>query len=198
MILLGLSVAVTFSLSIRAAPDEQRHVAAALLWLTTFLAAGAALDRSFAAEHECGGWDALRLYPISPAAVFLAKLAGNVVALGALQAILVPAFAALCGLPLAEHPWALLVVVGLGNVGLAAAGTLLSALSAGLRQGAGVLTLLMFPVAVPLLLATIEATSLCGAPEIGEPWWRWVELLALFAAVFVVAGTVLVGYLMEE
>ena len=127
-----------------------------------------------------------------------AKLLANVVALGVLQCVLIPLFAVLADVPLAVHPWALILVAALGNLGIAAVGTLLSALSAGLRQKGSLLVLLVLPLAVPVLLAASEATRLAGEDGLGAAWWRWVQLLAAFALAFSVAGTLLIDVAVED
>ena len=86
MIVLGIVVAVVFSLQIDLPFEYKRQVAASLLWIAIFLAATLSLDRSFALEHEDGCWRALLLYPVSPSSVYLAKLAVNILWLAVLQA----------------------------------------------------------------------------------------------------------------
>ena len=65
---------------------------------------------------------------MSPSAVYLAKLAVNVVWLAALQCVLIPLFVVLTDVPLLSRPWAMLLVALLGNLGIASAGTLLERL----------------------------------------------------------------------
>ena len=198
MLLLGIVVAALFSLQADLAPSEKHAVASSLLWVAIFFAGMVAIERSFAAEREEGCWDALLLYPIPPGLIYLAKLLANVVALGVLQCVLIPLFAVLADVPLAVHPWALILVAALGNLGIAAVGTLLSALSAGLRQKGSLLVLLVLPLAVPVLLAASEATRLAGEDGLGAAWWRWVQLLAAFALAFSVAGTLLIDVAVED
>jgi heme exporter protein B len=198
MLLFGIVVAAAFCLPLDLPAEQQRQFGGTLLWLATLFAGMLAMDRSFAAERDEGCWEALLAYPVTPAAVYLAKLAGNVLALGALQLVLVPVFAVLAGIPVAQHPWAMLAVAALGNLGISAVGTLLSALTAGLRQTAGLLVLLVLPAVAPVVLAAAEATRLAAAPELGEAWWRWLQLLAAFAVVFTAAGAALIDFLVEE
>ncbi len=198
MLLLGVVVALVFSLQMDLLPHEKQQLAGGLLWLAIFFAGMVAIDRSFAAEREEGCWEGLLLYPISPAAVYLAKLAVNVVSLAACQGVLIPLFAVLSGVSWGEHPGAMLLVAALGNVGIAAVGTLLSALCAGMRQSGSLLTLLVLPMAVPVVFAAAEATRLIAVDDLGAEWWRWVQLLAGCAIVFTTAGVVLFDYLIED
>jgi heme exporter protein B len=198
MLLFGVVVAAVFSLPLDQAAEAQPALAGARLWLATFFAGMLAMDRSFASERDEGCWEALLLYPVSPAAVYLAKLAVNALALAALQAVLVPVFGAVAGLPAAKHPTAMLAVAVLGNLGISAVGTLLSGLCAGLRQTAGLLALLVLPAAAPVVLAAAEATRLLADDSLGGAFWQWIELLGACAVVFTTAGTLLIDFAVEE
>jgi heme exporter protein B len=198
MLLLGIVVALVFSLQMDLPPSEKRQAVGGLLWLAVFFAGAAAMDRSFALERDDGCWDALRLCPVGPTTIFLAKLSANVIALAALEAILIPLFAVLSDVELARHPWTVLLVAILGNVGIAAVGTLVSAMSAGIRHGAGLLVLLVLPLATPVVLAAAESTRLACEGPLGPEFWRWVQFLAGFAAIFVAAGVMLFDYVVEE
>jgi heme exporter protein B len=198
MILLGIVVAVVFSVQMDLPLEYKRQVAASLLWVAIFLAAAIGLDRSFALEGENGCWQALLLYPVSPSAVYLSKLTVNVIWLAALQCVLIPLFVVLTDVPLLCRPWAMLLVALLGNLGIASAGTLLSALATRAHKGANLTVLLALPMAIPVVLAATEATRLLTEGRLDQAWWDWNGLLAAFAAVFVVAGIVLMDFVMEE
>lgn len=198
MLLLGTVVAVVFGVQMDLAPDEKRRMVGGLLWLAVLLGGMLAVDRSFASEREEGCWDALLLYPVSPATVYLAKLLVNVMALAALQCVLVPLFVVLSDVPLVERPGALLLAALLGNLGIAAVGTLVSGLAAGLRQGSGLLLVLVLPLAIPVVLAAAEATRLMVDGDLGPAWWRWIGLLGTFAVVFVTAGLLFFDFAVEE
>ncbi len=198
MILLGIVVAVVFSVQMDLPSEYKRQMAASLVWVAIFLAAALSLDRSFALERENGCWQALLLYPVSPAAVYLSKLVTNIVWLAALQCVLIPLFVVLADVPLLSRPWALALTALLGNIGIASAGTLLSALATRVHTGTNLTVLLALPIAIPVVLAAAEATRLLAENQIDRSWWDWNVLLASFAAIFVMAGTVLMDFVAEE
>jgi len=198
MLLLGVVVALMFAMQMDLPPERQRQIAGSLLWLTIFFAGTLALDRSFAAEREDGCWEGLFCYPVSPTAVYLAKLIVNVIALAALECVLIPLFAILTDVPLLAHPGPIIAVAVLGNIGLAAVGTLLSAVANAGRQSSYLLPLLVLPAVIPLVLGAAEATRLTVEHDFGAAWWRWVQLLGAFAVVFATAGIVLFEFAIEE
>jgi heme exporter protein B len=198
MLLLGMVVGLVLSVQMELLSDQKQRIVGGLLWLAIFFAGMTAIDRSFASEREEGCWEGLKLYPISPTAVYLAKLMVNAVALALLQCLLIPLFFALSDLSLLAHPGELFLIAVLGNIGIAAIGTLLSALSTGIRKGGSLLVLLVLPLTIPVVLAAAESTRLLAESQIDDAWWRWVQLLAAFAVVFVTVGTILFEYAIED
>jgi heme exporter protein B len=198
MLLMGIVVAVVFSLPLDMPAEYRRQTAATLLWVAIFLAATIGLDRSFALEREDGCWHALRLHPVPASSVYLAKLGVNIVWLAALQCVLIPLFVVLADVPLLAHPWAMLLVALLGNASIASAGTLLSALAMRVHKGVQLTVLLTLPTTIPVVLAAAQATRLLVENRLDGPWWDWNGLLAVFAAVFIVAGIVLIDFVAED
>lgn len=197
MLLLGVVVALVVTAQVERALDQPGLIAG-LYWVAVFFAGVLALDRSLAAEREDNCWEGLFTYPISPSQVYVAKLAANTLALGMLQCILLPVFIALSGVPLLAQPWAMLLVGVLGSLGIAAVGTLLSAVTAGMRQTAGLLGLLTLPMVIPVILAATEATRHVAENDLGPSWLRAVQLLGAFAVVFITAGVLLFEFAVEE
>lgn len=198
MLLFGTVVALVFGMQVDLLPGQGQRLVGSLLWLATFFAGMLAIDRSFASEREERCWEGLLLYPVSPAAIFLAKLVVNVVALAALQCVLIPLFVVFSDAPLLAHPWAMLLVALLGNLGIAAMGTLVSALANGIRHSGNLLALLALPMAVPVVLGSAEATRLLAEGTFGAEWWRWIQLLGAFAVVFITAGVLLFDFVIED
>jgi len=198
MLLLGIIVAVVFSLQMQLPLQQRTAAAGGLLWLAILFAGLVAIDRTSAAEQHDGCWDGLTLYPLPPSIIYLAKFAVNFVALLVLGCVLVPLFVVLADVPLLRHAWAMTIVAVLGSAGLAAVGTLVSALTHGLGQRNAVLSLLVLPLVLPVVLAGAEATRLIAEDNLGDEWFRWVQFLGAFAIVFTTLGIVLFGFLVEE
>ena len=172
------------------------RASAGLFWLTVLFAALLAVQRSFAVEAPEGARDALRLSGLDPSGIFLGKAAAVAVQLLALQVLLAAGIVVLYNTEL--HGAALLVTTSLlGTVGLAAAGTVYGGLAAGLRVRETLLPLLLLPVVAPVLLGAARAWE--AALGLGvDDGWRWVQLLAVFAAAYVAFGIGLFSSILEE
>jgi heme exporter protein B len=198
MVLLGLVVAVVFDVQTDLLPTQKEQISGALLWLAIFFASQIAIDRSCSFELVDGCWEGLLEYPVAPTMVYWAKLLVNWLALGLLSCLLIPAFAMLSGINLFRPLWAIILVALLASLGLAAVGTLLSALTNQLRQGGHFLVVVVLPLVVPVIISAAEATRLIAINQIGDDWLRWVQFLGGFAVIYSTAGTVLFEFIVED
>ena len=155
MLLLGVVVALVFSLQVELLAEQKQQIVGGLLWLSVFFAGAMVFDRSFAAEREEGCWDGLKLLPVSPGTVYLAKLTVNVLAVTALECLLVPMFFVLSDLPLLAHAHQMALIAALASPGLAAVGTLVSALAAGCGKSGSLLVLVVLPLVIPVLFPDV-------------------------------------------
>ncbi len=172
------------------------RASAGLFWLTVLFATLLAVQRSFAVEASDGAGDALRLSGLDPAGIFLGKAAAVAVELAVLQAMLAVGVVVLYDAPLGGAVLVLATCL-LATAGLAAAGTVFGALAAGLRVRETLLPLLLLPVVAPVLLGAARAWE--AALGVGlDDGWRWVQLLGVFATVYVAFGVVGFGALLEE
>ena len=180
------------------APDRTvlEQVSPGLFWLAVLLAALLALGRSFGVEAADGNLDGLRLAGLDPGGIFLGKASAVALHLAALEVLLGAGTVLLFGAPLAG-PVLLVTTAALATVGIAAAGTLYAALAAGLRVRETLVPLLVLPVLAPVLIGATQATeaALFGPAEDG---WGWVGVLGLFAGVYVAAGILSFGSLLED
>lgn len=175
-------------------------LASGVLWVTLLLAAVIGVSRLFAAEREQGGIDALLLAPVDRTSLFVAKACALFLFLTAVEIVAVPAFGLLLlGPGLGGAFPELIVILALGNLGIAAVGALVSALAAETRARELIVPLLLLPMLVPLLIACAQATEpfmrqIQGPEDLG----RWLGLLTLYDVVFVLLSVAVFDYLLED
>lgn len=200
----GLIVLILFGFGISPdrrvveAPDRSvlEQVAPGLFWLTIFLSALLALGRAFAIEAVDGNLDALKLTGLDPAGVFLGKGFAIWLELLALELLLGIGAFLLYGSPL-SHPVLLGVTVVGATTSIAGAGTLYAALASGLRVRETLVPLLVLPVLAPVLLGATLATEAALFGPAGDGW-PWAGLLGAFALLYLGAGILSFGPLLEE
>ncbi len=147
-------------------------------------------------EAADGNRDALRLSGLDPAGIYLGKVMAVAVQLLVLEVLLGVGVALLYSTHLGGWPLLLATVV-VATAGIAAAGTLYGVVAAGLRVRETLLPLLLLPVLAPVLIGSTRAfeAALGGTPSEG---WPWVGLMGVFAVLYVVAGVLGFGPLLEE
>ncbi|MBI1964331.1 MAG: heme exporter protein CcmB [Candidatus Rokubacteria bacterium] len=193
------SLLLLFVFQFALGPDRERlaGVLPGLLWLGFVLAGLLGLGRTFVAERENDCWEGLLLAPGDKSAIYVGKLAGNLLLMLAVEAMLLVLFAVFFNLDLAGVLPALGLVVVLGTLGLAAVGTLFAAMTANLRARELLFPVLLLPVQVPVLLATVKATEAVLAGESLGAVAHWLQLLAAADVVYVTAGVLTFDFVLE-
>ena len=177
------------------------RVAPGLVWLATIFSVLFIVARSFALETADGAPEALRAAGVDPMGIFLGKTLALATQLIALEAVLVGASVVLYRADVSASGGVLLVTTAvLATVGLASVGTLYGGLAAGAKGRETLLPLLLLPVVAPVLIGATRATeSAFGTNGIDvSEGWPWLGLLALFAVLFSVVGTVAFGPLVDD
>lgn len=175
-----------------------RPAAPALLWLTILIATALGLGRSFSREIDQDQIQGLRMAPIDPAVIYLAKVLANLVVVLWVELITAGASAVFFNFDLGPSAGPLAIVLLLGTIGVVGVGTLLAAMLAVARLREALLPLLLVPLSVPAVVAAVGATGkvLAGQPlasAAGE-----LQLLAAFASLFIAAPVLVFADVLEE
>ncbi len=192
----ALAVLLLFGLAL--GPDRQvlAPASAGLFWVAVLLSTILAVQRSYAIESADAARDGLRLSGLDPAGIFLGKAGAIVAQLLVLEVGLTIGVAFLYGAHL-SGALALIAACGAGTLGLAAVGTLYGVVASGLRTRETLLPLLFLPVVAPVLLAATKAwdAALAGTPGRAD---GWLDVLVVFAVLYVAVGIVAFGPLLED
>jgi len=179
----GATALLLFSFAIGPNSAALRQHAAGFLWLGLLLSSTLTLSETFHAEMENHALEGLLLLPVSPRALYYGKAVANAIQLIALGIALVPVMVVLYDAGTTRLPTLLLIIV-LGSAGISAPGTLYSAMTSQARAKQTLLPLLLFPLIVPVLLASVKSTSLV---ILGDPMSQatsWLLLLLAFNGIY--------------
>lgn len=195
-LIFGLIVVVVFNFGLNRTPGSLAPVAPGLLWVAYGFVGVLAMNRAFAREQEQGALDGLLAAPVSRDAVFLGKMLGTLTFMLVIEVVLLPVFAVMLDLPTLSATLGLIIL--LATVGFATVGTFFAAIAAQTRSREILLPVLFFPVIVPVIIAAVEATALVlqGGP-MSPVWTRWLPLLVVFDALFLVICPWIFGYVFE-
>lgn len=180
-------IALSFNLARQSLTPE---TLAGCLWSVLLFAALVGLSRAFVREEESGTTSQLRLV-CAPEAVLWGKAAFNFALLMATQIAAVPIFVVLLGADVTQ-PFLLLLILLLGDIGLALAGTLLGAIASQARARGALFPALAVPILLPLLVAASSATAMTlGAP--GDVW-NGLQIIAIYDVLVATAAWMLFGF----
>jgi heme exporter protein B len=198
--LLFFALLLLFAFQFALGPDRERLAQAlpGLLWLGFVLSGLLGLGRTFLVERENDCWEALLLTPGDKSAIYVGKLAGNVLLMLTVEVLLLLLFTIFFNVDLSGAVPALALILVLGTLGLASVGTLFAAMTANLRARELLFPVLLLPVQVPVLLATVKATEGALAGEPFAAYAHWLKLLGAADIIYLAAGILTFDFILES
>jgi heme exporter protein B len=156
VIVLGLLIVVVLGLGLGATNNIAGFSATAVLWVAYLFSGVLCFEKTFAVERNDAVLAALLLAPLDRGVIYLSKLVSNLILMLAIAAVVTPAGIVFFGFDLSAAPVAFAVVMLLSLLGFAAVGTLFSALVSSTRLAGGLLAMMVFPVTLPLVVASTQ------------------------------------------
>jgi heme exporter protein B len=198
MLIFCLIVVVIFNFMFEPGSSLVKEMVPGILWVAITFAGVLGLNRSFIYEVDQGCLLGLLLCPVDHSLLYLGKMIGNFLFMVIMEIIILPLMIIFFNLDIFNILLPLLLIMLLGTLGFAAVGTLLSAISVNTRAREILLPILLFPIAIPILLAAVKATgslindgSFAGAGS-------WVKILTGFDIIFLVISSLLFEYVVED
>ncbi len=197
MLFFALLVVVVFALAFdpTAFPTIARQISGGLLWVAVLFASMTALNNAWARELKNGVLDAHRLSPAPASALFIGKALANFSFVTAVELVLAPIFAIFYNLHPLGEAWKLVLILPLGTWALISNGTFFAALSLRSRNRELLLPLVLCPIAMPALLAMIQATTDVLTGEFDPS--LWIKVLVSYDIVFTTASVLLFGVVLH-
>lgn len=182
-------------------PALMREGAVGALWVALAFAGIISAAQSWQTDLEDGALDAMLVWPVPRAAVYLGKLLANWGLMVALGVLLLPIAGGLFGVDIgaggARGVLALLLVIVAGTLGFAQIAVFYAGLTANLRARESLLPVLMFPVVIPILLAAVRASNaIVGSGDLALAD-AWLRLLVGFDLVYAVVCLTLFRFVVE-
>src|SRR6185369_1033063 len=198
LLLLGLLILVVLSFAFDPTTPLRDAAAPGVLWVAMIFAGTLGMNRSLLRERDNECLSGLLLAPLDRGTIYLAKTAANFLFMAAAQLVLLPLFVFFFNLPLVATVVGLAPVLLLGLLGFAAIGTLFAAVSLRTRAREVMLPLLMLPLAAPLFIAGIQATTQILLGQATATIGHWLRLIVAFDVVFLVVGWLTFESVVEE
>lgn len=198
MFFFGTLLLFVFHFSFDLGPEKISEMTPALLWLAFLFTGTLGLAQLFEAERGNHCLDALLLSPMDRGALFLAKSCFNVILMVLVEICVIPLFWILFNLRSWNLIPLLFLIVFFGTIGFCVLGTLLSAVTLKARAKELLLPLVLFPLMIPVILATIRCMeNVLRAGEIGDSA-PWLRLLIGFDVIFLTVGVLIFDWVIES
>ncbi|GAB4400923.1 MAG: heme exporter protein CcmB [Anaerolineales bacterium] len=197
MFVFALLIIIIFNFALELRAENARVLVPGILWVAFTFSGMLGLNRSFIQEKDRGSLEGLLLCPVDRSAIYLGKMLANSALMALVAVFILPVSFVLFNLSFGALPM-IVVVTALGTVGFAGVGTLFSAMAVNTRAREVMLPLLLFPVAVPLIIAAVKLTAgiMDGLPA--AELARWWQLLIGFDAIFFTLSFMTFDYVIEE
>src|SRR5258707_6441100 len=196
MLVFSLLIIIIFNFALELDLKIRQSVTSGVLWATFAFAGTLGLNRSMAVERDRGCLDGLLLAPVDRSAIYFGKLISNLVFMLIVEAIVLPVYSFLYNLNLLNA--GLLLVILLGSVGYVAVGTLLASMTIQARSRDMLLPILLFPVAVPLLIAALPASNGFLSGDDFSNILPSLNLLISYDVIFGAIAFMVFDYVVEE
>lgn len=196
MLVFALLVILIFNFALELDTRTRASVTSGVLWVTFAFAGTLGLNRSMAIEKDRGCLDGLLLAPVDRSAIYFGKVIGNLIFMFIVEFIVLPVYSVLYNTNL-FNPGLIFVIV-LGSIGYVSVGTLLATMAVHTRTRDVLLPILLFPVAIPVLIAAVKASGgYIQGIEIAEIR-PWLNLLVTYDVVFTAVAFMVFDYVVEE
>jgi len=170
-------VTTLFPLATTPELSQLRQSAPGVLWVAALLAALLALEFLFRDDAQDGTLEQYALSGQSLTWLIFAKTAAHWLLTGVPLALVAPLAGYVLGAPPAALP-GFVILLALGSLALSLIGAIGAALTLGVKRGGVLLSILVLPLAAPILIFGARATQLAIA---GESFLAPLELLGSMA-----------------
>ncbi len=192
----SLMVLVIFNFTLDLTSEEAVKMGAGFLWIAFAFGGTLSLNRSFALERDENCVQGLQIAPVDRGGIYLGKCLANVIFMLITQIILLPLFAIFFNVDIMGKLHYLLLVLFLGSVGFSSVGTLFSAIAVHTRMREVILPILLLPITIPILIASVEATAYALGADTDPTFW--FRLLVTYDVIFVTVSFLTFGYILQE
>lgn len=197
MFFFGSLLLFVFHFAFEIPREKVPEMAPGLLWLAFLFTGTLGLAQLFQPERENQCLDALLLAPIDRSALYLAKVLFNLLLMVLVELVVFPLFWVLFNLTIWGLLPSLFLVALLGTIGFCVLGTLFSAVTLRARARELLLPLVLFPLMIPVILATVRGMEILFRTAQFEEAMPWLRLLIGFDVIFLTAGFLIFEWVIE-
>ncbi len=157
-------VATLFPLAVGPGPEQLELSGPAVLWVAALLAMLLSLNSLFLSDFEDGSLDQMLVSPLPLPVLALGKALAHWLTSGLPLVLVSPVIAITFRMPFSVTG-VLMITLLLGTISLSLLGSIGAALTVGLHRGTALLSLLILPLAMPVLIFGARTVALVAAGD---------------------------------
>jgi len=169
-----------------------------ILWVAFIFSGLLGLNQTFGSEKDRGSLQGLLLCPVSRATIYVGKVIGNFLFMSIMEILILVLFAILFRVNLWGVLTPLSLIIFLGTLGFVSVGTIFSAMSVNARAREILLTVILFPIVVPLIIASVKATEKIFQGRPLAEIYGWLKILIAFDIIFFLVSYWTFDFVVEE
>jgi heme exporter protein B len=196
VVVLGILIVVVLGLGLGTTNNVAGFNATAVLWVAYLFSGVLCFEKTMAVERNDAALAGLMLAPMDRGVIYLAKLASNLILMLAVALVVTPAGVLFFGFDLSAAPMVFAGVMALSIIGFAAVGTLFSAVVSSSRLQGGLLAMMIFPIALPLVVASTQMMVRTFRDGLA-PGPSGIGILIAFDAIFLVVSWLVFEWVLE-
>jgi heme exporter protein B len=180
----GLIVLVVGNFALSNAGELAAVHAPGVLWISFLFSGLLFLNHSLQSEKEENTLSGILTSPATPGHLFLGKMLASAIFLIGLQLFLVPVFHFLFNFPFTVNTLWLFLVILLTSFGYCSLGVLFSTMSLGLKNREIILSVILFPILLPLLVMAVKSSIVLLNGLKMQQFFFWLKMLLGFNVIF--------------
>ncbi len=201
VVIFSLLATLVFSLSFMIDRDTSKAYGPGIVWVTILFSGTLGLQRLFEPERENDCLAGLLLTPADPRGIYLGKVAVQLLFMGVMEVLTLPAiflffdlFEIVSGPAVAMF----LAIVVLGTIGFSLVGTLFAAMLLSTRLKDVMLPVIVYPLVTPVLIAGVQSTRALFVGDPGVDVMGWVAILGAFDLVYLALALAIFPLMVRE
>jgi len=191
-------VLIIFNFAFFSHVGSSSGVLSGMLWVAFLFSGLLGLHQSFGSEKERGSLQGLFLCPVDRSVIYVGKMMSNFCFMALMEILIIILFSILFQVRLWPIFVPLALILFLGTLGFVFVGTILSAMAVNARAREIVLTIMLFPIVVPLTIASVKATEQILNGKGVTDIVGWLKILLAFDLVFFFVSYTTFGFVIEE
>ncbi|MBN19255.1 MAG: hypothetical protein CL758_07285 [Chloroflexi bacterium] len=186
---------IIFNFAIDPTRIDIKYLAAGILWIVYIFTCNLILIRSSNVEKQNGNLQAMLISPISRESIFFSKVISNFIFILIIQVITTTLFIIIFNFSFFDIKF--IPIILLGTFGIIIVGNVFSVISNNTKPQEIMLSILMFPIITPILIASVEGlNSIIGN---NNNWLtQWIPLLIIFDSIFLIISPYAFNFIVEE